>query len=135
MELIQNGYGNFQLQKLREVIQTTMEISKVNISMRLIENDGGNFQRKNFGWYKWRRKFPKAQSGVDPKWPLKFPTSKFWLMQNDDWNFQRKHFESSLMTMEISNAQTLGDRRRSRKLPNSNMESSQNYFGNFQCQY
>ena len=49
LELIQNGYGNFQLQKLREVIQTTMEISKVNISMQLIENDGGNFQRKNFG--------------------------------------------------------------------------------------
>ena len=47
LELIQNGHGNFQ--KLRGVIQTTMEISKVNISSQLIENDGGNFQRKNFG--------------------------------------------------------------------------------------
>ena len=25
LELIQNGHGNFQVQKLREVIQTTME--------------------------------------------------------------------------------------------------------------
>ena len=49
LELIQNGHGNFQVQKLRGVIQTTMEISKVNISSQLIENDGGNFQRKNFG--------------------------------------------------------------------------------------
>ena len=39
LELIQNGHGNFQVQKLGEVIQTTMEISKVNIWMQLIEND------------------------------------------------------------------------------------------------
>ena len=94
-QMIFFNQGNFQVQNLRKVIQTTMEISKGNISMQLIENDGGNFQRKNFGWYKWRRKFQKAECGVDPKWPLKFPTSKLLLMQNDAWNFQRKHFESS----------------------------------------
>ena len=38
LELIQNGHGNFLVQKLRRVIQT-MEISKVNISMQLIDND------------------------------------------------------------------------------------------------
>ena len=49
LELIQNDHGNFQLQNLREVIKTTMEISKVNISVQLIENDDGIFQRQNFG--------------------------------------------------------------------------------------
>ena len=49
LELIQNDHGNFQLQNLREVIQTTMEISKVNISVQLIENDDGIFRRQNFG--------------------------------------------------------------------------------------
>ena len=34
LELIQNGHGNFKVQNLREVIQTTMEISKVNISVQ-----------------------------------------------------------------------------------------------------
>ena len=42
LELIQNGHENFQVQNLREVIQTTIEISMVNISMHLIENDDGN---------------------------------------------------------------------------------------------
>ena len=51
LELIQNDRGNFQVQNLREVIQTTMETSKVNVSVQLIENDDGNFQRQNFGWY------------------------------------------------------------------------------------
>ena len=37
LELIQNGH--FKVQNLREVIQTTMEISKVNISVQLIENE------------------------------------------------------------------------------------------------
>ena len=37
LELIQNGHG--KVQNLREVIQTTMEISKVNLSVQLIEND------------------------------------------------------------------------------------------------
>ena len=36
LELIQNGHGNFQVQNLREVIQTTIEVSMVNISMQLI---------------------------------------------------------------------------------------------------
>ena len=76
LELIQNGHANFKVQNLREVIQTTMEISKVNISVQLIENDYGNFQRQNFGWYKWRRIFPKTESEVNPNWRLKFPTSK-----------------------------------------------------------
>ena len=49
LELIQNGHGNFPVQNLRGVIQTTIEISVVNISIQLSENDGGNFQRKNFG--------------------------------------------------------------------------------------
>ena len=49
LELIQNGHGNFQVQNLREVIQTSIEISMVNISMQLIENDDGNFQCQNFG--------------------------------------------------------------------------------------
>ena len=39
LELIQNGHGNFKVQNWREVIQTTVEISKVNISVQLIEND------------------------------------------------------------------------------------------------
>ena len=52
LELIQNRHGNFQVQNLRGVIQTTIEISMVNISIQLSENDGGNFQRKNFGGYK-----------------------------------------------------------------------------------
>ena len=66
-----------------------------NHSVQLIENDDGIFQRQNFGWYKWRRKFPKAESGVNRKWPWKFPTSKLRLMQNDRVNFQGKHFELS----------------------------------------
>ena len=49
LELIQNNHGNFQLQNLREVIQTTMEITKVNISVQLIKIDDGIFQRQNFG--------------------------------------------------------------------------------------
>ena len=49
LELIQNGHGNFQVQNLQEVIQTTIEIGMVNISMQISENDGANFQRKNFG--------------------------------------------------------------------------------------
>ena len=49
LELIQNGHGNFKVQNLREVMQTNMEISKVNLSVQLIENDKGNFQRQNFG--------------------------------------------------------------------------------------
>ena len=48
LELIQNDHENFQLHNLRDVIETTMEISKVNISVKLIENDDGNFQRQNF---------------------------------------------------------------------------------------
>ena len=45
LELIQNSHGNFQVQNLRE-IQTTIEISMINILMQLIENDDGNFQRQ-----------------------------------------------------------------------------------------
>ena len=67
LELIQNSHGNFQVQNLRE-------ISMVNISMHLIENDDGNFQRQNLELIQndqtlndTRRKFPKAESGVDPK--------------------------------------------------------------------
>ena len=43
LELIQNDHGNFQVQNLREVIQTTIKISMVNILMQLRENEGGNF--------------------------------------------------------------------------------------------
>ena len=51
------SHGNFQVQNLRGVIQTTIEISMVNISIQLSENDGvktlvdtnddGNFHRQN----------------------------------------------------------------------------------------
>ena len=119
LELIQNDHWNFQLQNLREVIQTTMEISKVNISVQLIENDDGIFRRQNFGWYKWRRKFPKAESGVNRKWPWKFPTSKLWLMQNDHGNFQGKHFELSKWPW---------------KFPTSKLWLIQDDHGNFQIQ-
>ena len=61
----------------------------------------------------WRQKFPKAESGVIPKWPLTFPTWKRWLMQNeskgdilsyqsDHGNFQSPNFGWYETTKEIS---------------------------------
>ena len=77
LELIQNDHGHFQLQNLREVIQTTMEISKVNISLQLIENGDGNFQH---------------QTLVDTNDDGNCQKQKLELIQNDQGHFQRQNF-------------------------------------------